>query len=195
MRARARHEPVPEDGYQGDYVAELAAQIPGAAELRRRRRSARAASALIMEGIRETLHAYRVDFDTFFLEGSLHEGDPSPIAIAYERLREHGPHVRVRGRAVAAHDRRSATTRTACCERSTGAPTYFAADVAYQEDKFRRGFDRLIYVLGADHHGYIARLKAIAHARRGPGPGRGADPAVRARRRGRRAGEDVQAPR
>ena len=47
-------------------------------------------------------------------------------------------------------------------QRSTGAPTYFAADVAYQEDKFRRGFDRAIYVLGADHHGYIARLKAIA---------------------------------
>jgi arginyl-tRNA synthetase len=49
-------------------------------------------------------------------------------------------------------------------QRSTGAPTYFAADVAYQEDKFRRGFDRLIYVLGADHHGYIARLKAISTA-------------------------------
>ena len=47
-------------------------------------------------------------------------------------------------------------------QRQTGAPTYFAADVAYQEDKFLRGFDRAIYVLGADHHGYIARLKAIA---------------------------------
>ncbi len=47
-------------------------------------------------------------------------------------------------------------------KRQTGAPTYFAADVAYQEDKFLRGFDRAIYVLGADHHGYIARLKAIA---------------------------------
>ena len=61
---------------------------------------------------------------------------------------------------MAAHDRRSATTRTACCVRSTGEPTYFAADIAYHEDKRERGFDRLINVLGADHHGYVARMKA-----------------------------------
>ena len=80
-------------------------------------------------------------------------------------------------------------------ERQTGAPTYFAADVAYQEDKFLRGFDRAIYVLGADHHGYVARLKAIASSLgEDPDAGRDPDPAVRAHRRGRRPGEDVQAP-
>ena len=62
---------------------------------------------------------------------------------------------------MAAHDE-FGDDKDRVLERSTGAPTYFAADVAYQEDKFRRGFDRAIYVLGADHHGYIARLKAIA---------------------------------
>ena len=90
VRARARNEPVPEDGYQGDYVAELARADPGRGRAATPRRSASGPSALIMEGIRKTLPAYRVEFDTYFLEGSLHEGDPSPIETAYERLREHG---------------------------------------------------------------------------------------------------------
>src|SRR6188472_611502 len=89
VRARARKEPVPEDGYQGDYVAEIADRIPGAAESDPAEVGVKAA-ALIMQSIRATLAAYRVEFDSFFLEGSLHEGDPSPIAIAYELLREHG---------------------------------------------------------------------------------------------------------
>ena len=72
VRARARHEPVPEDGYQGDYVTELAARIPGAADLTASELGVKA-SALIMESIRATLAAYRVEFDSFFLEGSLHE--------------------------------------------------------------------------------------------------------------------------
>ena len=63
-----------------------------------------------------------------------------------------------------AHEAPSATTRTGCCERSTGAPTYFAADVAYHENKVQRGFDRLIDVLGADHHGYIGRMKGVMAA-------------------------------
>src|SRR4051812_15079480 len=86
--ARARHEPVPEDGYQGDYVAALAHRIPGAADGDPATVGAQAAQ-LIMDGIRETLHAYRVEFDTYFLEGSLHQAhppDPSPIALAFARL-------------------------------------------------------------------------------------------------------------
>ena len=146
VRLRARNEPVPEDGgfYLGDYVAELAKQIPDAAEMDAVALGAQA-SALIMEGIRETLHRYRVDFDTYFLEGSLHEGDPSPIAVAFDRLREQGHSVRVRGRAVAADDRlrrrqgpgaqalrparrptsppTSPTRRTSSCAASTGRST------------------------------------------------------------------------
>src|SRR3954451_12428218 len=92
VRARARHEPVPEDGYQGDYVAEIAARIPGAAELSAEELGVQA-SALIMQSIRATLAAYRVEFDSFFLEGSLHQShppDPSPIAIAFARLKAEG---------------------------------------------------------------------------------------------------------
>jgi arginyl-tRNA synthetase len=157
VRARARHEPVPEDGYQGDYVTELAARISGAAELDAATLGT-AASELIMEGIRETLRAFRVEFDTWFLEGSLHDG---AIERAYARLRE-GGHMYESDGALWLRTTTFGDDKDRVLQRSSGAPTYFAADVAYQEDKFRRGFDRAIYVLGADHHGYIARLKAIA---------------------------------
>ena len=162
VRLRARNEPVPEDGgfYVGDYVAELAKKIPDAAEMDAVALGAKA-SALIMEGIRETLHRYRVDFDTYFLEGSLHEGDPSPIAVAFDRLREQGCLYESEG-ALWLRTTDFGDDKDRVLKRQTGAPTYFAADVAYQEDKFLRGFDRAIYVLGADHHGYVARLKAIA---------------------------------
>ncbi|MBE2319980.1 arginine--tRNA ligase [Solirubrobacter sp. CPCC 204708] len=160
VRALARHEPVPEDGYKGDYVADLARTIPQAAERSAEDLGAEA-SRLITEGIRETLHAYRVDFDTYFLEGSLHEGDPSPIDRALHRLRERA-HLYESEGALWLRTTEFGDDKDRVLKRSTGAPTYFAADVAYQEDKFRRGFDKAIYVLGADHHGYIARLKAIA---------------------------------
>jgi arginyl-tRNA synthetase len=162
VRLRARHEPVPEDGgfYVGDYVTELAQRIPGAAEADAVELGAKAAE-LIMEGIRATLQRYRVEFDTYFLEGSLHEGDPSPIDIAFKRLREEN-HVYESEGALWLRTTEFGDDKDRVLLRSTGAPTYFAADVAYQENKFRRGFDRTIYVLGADHHGYIPRLKAIA---------------------------------
>jgi arginyl-tRNA synthetase len=162
VRARARKEPVPEDGYQGDYVIELAARIPDAADGDPVELGAKAA-ALIMESIRATLKAYRVEFDSFFLEGSLHEGDPSPIAIAYDLLREHG-HVYESEGAVWMRTTAFGDDKDRVLERSTGAATYFAADVAYHENKIQRGFDRLIDVLGADHHGYIGRMKGVMEA-------------------------------
>ncbi|HEX5527274.1 MAG TPA: arginine--tRNA ligase [Solirubrobacterales bacterium] len=162
VRARARHEPVPEDGYQGDYVADLAAQIPDAAHADPVELGHRAAG-LLMERIRETLKAYRVEFDTWFSERQLHTGDPSAIARGYARLREQG-HLYESEGALWLRTTTFGDDKDRVLQRSTGAPTYFAADVAYQEDKFRRGFDRLVYVLGADHHGYIARLKAISMA-------------------------------
>jgi arginyl-tRNA synthetase len=162
VRARARGEPVPEDGYQGDYVAELAERIPGAAEGDPSELGHQAAG-LLMEAIQRTLEAYRVDFDVYFSEARLHAGDPSPIDIGYQRLREQG-HLYESEGALWLRTTTFGDDKDRVLERSTGAPTYFAADVAYQEDKFRRGFERLIYVLGADHHGYIARLKSITTA-------------------------------
>jgi arginyl-tRNA synthetase len=113
----------------------------------------------VMESIRTTLEAYRVRFDSFFLEGSLHDGDPSPIAIAYERARESSQLYESEG-AVWLRTTTFGDDQDRVLERSTGEPTYFAADLAYHADKLRRGYDRMIDVLGADHHGYIARMRA-----------------------------------
>jgi arginyl-tRNA synthetase len=169
VRAHARGEPVPEDGYQGAYVAELAARIPDAAEADAATVGRRAAE-LLMQGIRATLTAYRVEFDRWTLERSMFEGDPSPLALAYARLREAG-HVYEADGALWLRATAFADDKDRVLQRSTGAPTYFAADVAHYQDTLRRGFDRLINVLGSDHHGYTARLRA-AIAALGEDPGR-----------------------
>ncbi|HET6550270.1 MAG TPA: arginine--tRNA ligase [Solirubrobacter sp.] len=162
VRHRARHEPVPPELYQGEYVAELAQRIPDAAD-GEPAELGRQAAALLMERIRATLRAYRVEFDVFFTERDLHTGEPSPIEVGFERLREHGRLYESEGAQwLRMTDFGEAKDRVLV--RQTGQPTYLAADVAYQEDKFLRGFDHLVYVLGADHHGYVAPLKAIAGA-------------------------------
>ncbi len=162
IRARARGEPVPEDGYEGEYVAELAKQIPGAAdgdpdEL------AHAGIELLMGGIRATLERYRVDFDVWFSERTLHEGDPSPIDQAFAKLRE-GGHLYESEGALWLRTTTFGDDKDRVLVRSTGEYTYFAADVGYYEHKRERGYDRLVNVLGSDHHGYVARLKALVAA-------------------------------
>jgi arginyl-tRNA synthetase len=162
IRARARGETVPEDGYEGEYVAELAAEIPGAAdgdpdEL------AHAGIALLMGGIRATLARYRVDFDVWFSERTLHEGDPSPIDHAFAELRERG-HLYESEGALWLRTTTFGDDKDRVLVRSTGEYTYFAADVGYYEHKRERGYDRLVNVLGSDHHGYVARLKALVAA-------------------------------
>jgi arginyl-tRNA synthetase len=168
IRARARGEPPPEDGYQGEYVAELSASIPGAAE-RDLAEVAREGVAIVMAGIRATLERYRVTFDTWFLEASLYEGAPSAWERARETLAEQGRSYEADG-ALWLRTTELGDDKDRVLVRSSGEPTYFAADVAYHWDKLARGYDRLINVLGSDHHGYVARLKAIVAAV-------GADPA------------------
>jgi arginyl-tRNA synthetase len=168
VRARARGEEVPEGGYEGDYVRELAAEIPGAADMDARE-LARIGVELMFERVKATLRAYRVDFDVFFNERSLHEGSPSAVDRAFERLSEQNQVYRSDG-ALWLRTTAFGDDKDRVLERSTGQPTYFAADVAYQEHKLQRGFDLLVIPLGADHHGYIARLKTIVASL-------GADPA------------------
>jgi arginyl-tRNA synthetase len=159
IRARACGEEVPEGGYEGDYVRDLAAAIPGAAELDASELS-RIGVELMFDRIKATLRDYRVRFDVFFNERSLHEGHPSPVARAFERLSEEGHLYRSDG-ALWLRTTDFGDDKDRVLERSTGQPTYFAADVAYQEHKLERGFDLLVLPLGSDHHGYISRLKAI----------------------------------
>jgi arginyl-tRNA synthetase len=169
IRARARGEEVPEGGYEGDYVRELAAQIPGAADMDGQE-LARIGVELMFERIKATLHAYRVDFDVFFNERALHEGSPSAVERAFERLSQEGHVYRSEG-ALWLRTTDFGDDKDRVLERSTGQPTYFAADVAYQEHKLERGFDLLVIPLGSDHHGYINRLKTIV-ASLGADPGR-----------------------
>jgi arginyl-tRNA synthetase len=158
IRARARGEPVPEGGYEGDYVAELAQRIPEAGDgdvdtL------ARAGVDLLLEEIRATLHRFRVDFDVWFSEASVHEGAPSPVQQSFAALEERGLVYRHEGalwlRSTAFGDEKDRVL-----ERATGEHTYLASDVAYHQEKLARAFDRLIDVWGADHHGYVQRTKA-----------------------------------
>jgi arginyl-tRNA synthetase len=159
IRARARGEEVPEGGYEGDYVRELAAAIPGAADMDPFELS-RIGVELMFARIKATLRDYRVEYDVFFNERSLHEGKPSAVERAFERLSEEGHLYRSEG-ALWLRTTDFGDDKDRVLERSTGQPTYYAADVAYQEHKLERGFDLLVLPLGSDHHGYVARLKAI----------------------------------
>ncbi len=156
--ARARGEDVPEGGYEGDYVRELAAALPEAAELAPED-LARRGVELMFERIRAVLHAYRVGFDVFFSEAQLHAGEPSAIARAFEQLDAAGRLYRADG-ALWLRTTEFGDDKDRVLVRSSGQTTYFAADVAYLADKLGRGFDRLIIPLGADHHGYLGRMRA-----------------------------------
>jgi arginyl-tRNA synthetase len=162
IRARARGEAPPEDGYQGDYVDELAQAIPGAAELSVEE-LAREGVERIMEGIRATLVDYRVHFDNWFLERDLHEGSPTAVERTLALLEERGHTYRSEG-AIWLRTSELGDDKDRVLVRSSGESTYFANDVAYHEDKLERGHDRMINPLGSDHHGYIARMKAAMSA-------------------------------
>ena len=162
IRARARGEDVPEGGYEGDYVRELAARLPGAAELDVAE-LARLGVELMFERIKTVLAAYRVEFDVFFSEAQLHAGDPSEIALAIERVDAAGHLYRADG-ALWLRTTTFGDDKDRVLVRSSGQTTYFAADVAYLADKLDRGFERLILPLGADHHGYMPRMRAAMAA-------------------------------
>jgi arginyl-tRNA synthetase len=162
IRARARGEEPPEDGYQGEYVAELAAAIPDAAEADPDE-LARAGVEMMVERIRQTLERFRVRFDTWFSERRLHEAEPNPVEQHYAELEQVGHVYRSEG-AVWLRTSAFGDDKDRVLRRRSGEHTYFAADVAYHEDKRERGYDRAIDVLGADHHGYVGRLQAAWQA-------------------------------
>jgi arginyl-tRNA synthetase len=162
VRARARGEEIPEGGYEGDYVGELAAQIPDAATADPDV-LARVAVEANVARIRATLERYGVRFDAFFSERTLHEGDPNAVQRACAALEASGHAYRHEG-ALWLRTTTFGDDKDRVLERASGESTYFAADVAYLLDKQGRGFDRQINVFGADHHGYLARLKAATAA-------------------------------
>ena len=155
IQARARGEAVPEGGYPGDYVAELAAGIPDAATAPVEE-VARRGIELMLERVAASLERFRVRIDTWFSERSLHEG---LVEHAFELLEGQGNTYRHEG-ALWLRTSRFGDDKDRVIERTSGEHTYFASDIAYHEEKRERGFDRLIDVWGADHHGYVQRMKA-----------------------------------
>jgi arginyl-tRNA synthetase len=158
VQARARGEEVPPDGYVGEYVATLALEIPDAAT-RPVEEVGREAVAMMIDRARASLHAFGVEFDVWFSERSLHEGDPSDVDRGFAALAERGLTYTEDG-ALWMRTTDFGDDKPRVIERSTGEHTYFASDIAYAQNKRSRGFDHMIYVLGADHHGYIGRMKA-----------------------------------
>jgi arginyl-tRNA synthetase len=154
--ARARGEEPPEDGYKGVYVEELAAGIEGAAEADVEA-LARRGVELMVEGVRATLERFRVHMDSFFFESALHEG--GDVERAVETLRAHG-HVYESEGALWLRTTTFGDDKDRVLRRSSGEYTYFAADIAYHQNKAGRGFDLAIAVWGADHHGHMSRMTA-----------------------------------
>jgi arginyl-tRNA synthetase len=162
VQARALGGDVPEGGYEGDYVAELAAEIPDAATADPDR-LAQEAVAKMLERIEATLARFRVRHDRVFSERSLYEGEPSAVRRALAALEESGHAYRHEG-ALWLRTTSFGDDKDRVLERANGEPTYFASDCAYLLDKRARGFERQVDVFGADHHGYVARVKGAYQA-------------------------------
>ena len=158
IQARARQQDAPEGGYEGEYVIELARRIPGAESDDVDVVGSRGVG-LLLEQIRASMQAIRVTFDVWFSEATLHAGDPTPVAHAFDELDARGASYRHEG-ALWLRTSDHGDDKNRVLERSTGEHTYFASDIAYHLDKAERGFDRLIDVWGADHHGYTGRMHA-----------------------------------
>ncbi len=166
--AAAKGEPTPEDGYAGSYIIDIAAQVlqkaPDALNLPETEmlETFREIGVdMMFTHIKESLHEFGTDFDVYTHEESMHTSGRVDQAIA--RLRETGNIYEKDG---ASWLRTSAfgDDKDRVVIKSDGKPAYIAGDLAYYLDKRQRGFDLCIYMLGADHHGYIARLKAAAAA-------------------------------
>jgi arginyl-tRNA synthetase len=160
IRARARGEEPPDDGYRGGYVIELAQRIEGAAEADPDD-LARQGVELMVEGVKATLERFRVSMDRFFSEHTLH--DEREIEHALELLEKQALLYEHEG-ALWLRTTKFGDDKDRVLRRSTGDYTYTAADIAYHEDKRERGYDRLIDVWGADHHGHVARMLAAWEA-------------------------------
>ena len=168
LLAAARGHDVPEDGYGGEYIHDIAAQVlaahpdvldlpdPEAQEVFRE-----VGVNLMFDEIKADLHAFGVDFDVYFHENNLHESGAVQRAIA--RLTEMGNTYEKDG-AVWIRTEKYGDDKDRVIVKSDGTGAYISGDAAYYLDKRERGFDRCLIMLGADHHGYVARLMALCAA-------------------------------
>ncbi|GAA4448112.1 arginine--tRNA ligase [Phytohabitans houttuyneae] len=165
LMAAAKGEAVPEDGYVGDYIGEIAAAVverrpdvlslpePEAQEVFRVE-----GCALMFDEVKASLTEFGLTFDVFFNEQTLHER--GEVQAAYDLLTERG-YVYPKDGAFWLRTTAFGDDKDRVIRKSNGNWGYIAADCAYYLDKRRRGFEKVILVLGADHHGYVGRLRAM----------------------------------
>ena len=175
LLAAAKGEPTPDDGYGGEYIAEIVAQIVdkhpdivGLPESEAREVFRREGVELMFAEIKKSLHEFGVDFDVYFHEDSLHQS--GAVEHAVNRLRELG-HLYEKDGALWLRSTAFGDDKDRPVIRSNGRPAYISGDLAYYLNKRERGFDRVVIMLGADHHGYIGRMMAMCRAF-GDEPGR-----------------------
>jgi arginyl-tRNA synthetase len=166
--AAAAGEPTPKDGYGGAYIGEIAAEVVAAApsalslpDAERDETFRRLGVNLMFDEIKRALHAFGTDFDVWFHEQSLH--DSGAVDQAVEQLRDNGSLYESDG-AWWLRSSDYGDDKDRVVIKSDGTTAYLAGDIAYLRDKLARGANLCIYLLGADHHGYVARLKAAAAA-------------------------------
>ena len=162
VQALMSDQPVPEDGYQGEYVAEIAGQL-GADGIAAEDLDAvtQGAYLAMVEQIRATMESIGIDIDVWFSERTLHSSGRVDATI--DKLRADG-HAYEEDGATWLRTTDFGDDKDRVLVKADGVKTYFSADTAYMADKVGRGFDLAIYLLGADHHGYVGRLMAIAKA-------------------------------
>lgn len=169
LLARAKNQPAPEDGYGGAYIQDIADRVlAGTAEDllsmpddEAQEKFREYGVELMFEEIKVSLHDFGVDFDVYFHENSLYESKAVERAIA--KLRELG-HIFEADGATWLRSSTFGDDRDRVVIKSDGDHAYIAGDLAYYLDKRERGFDRCIYMLGADHHGYVPRMYALCAA-------------------------------
>ena len=169
LLAAARKEAAPEDGYSGAYITEIAERvlaetaedILSMSDADAQEKFRAAGVEQMFQEIRESLHDFGVDFDVYFHENSLYVS--GAVERAIERLRELG-HMFEEDGALWLRTTTFGDDRDRVVLKSDGEAAYIAGDLAYYLDKRSRGFDQCVYMLGADHHGYVPRMMAMCAA-------------------------------
>jgi arginyl-tRNA synthetase len=160
VQAAATGQAIPEDGYQGEYIKDLASQVvatnPNIATVEEFREAAYRLQLQEQQGVLET---FKTHFDTWFSERSLHDSGAVDHGLA--KLRAEG-HVFESDGAIWLRTTDFSDDKDRVLVKENGELTYFASDTAYYINKRERGSDICIYMLGADHHGYVNRLRAVA---------------------------------
>jgi arginyl-tRNA synthetase len=168
LLASARGEPTPDDGYPGEYVADVAAAVvadhpeaPGLPDTEALEEFREHGVGIMFGEIKQTLAEFRVPFDTYFHENDLYESGATDRALA--RLRELG-NIYEQDGATWLRTQQYGDDKDRVIVKSDGHGAYISGDAAYYLDKRERGFERCLILLGADHHGYVGRMMALCAA-------------------------------